>query len=87
MSTALPSESFLYGANERLRKARKCREKFSAATTMMTMSTISTANDSKNPTLTSCVENPPSAIADMQWQMASNQLMPAMRSATTIRAR
>ena len=47
MSTALPSESLRYGLNDRLRNARKWREKFSAATTMMTMSTSSTANESK----------------------------------------
>ena len=83
MSTALPSESVLYGVNDSERKARKWREKLNAATTMMTMSTISTACELKQPTLVSCVENPPSAIAENAWQIASNQLMPAMRSATT----
>ena len=48
---------------------------------MMTMSTSSMAKESKNPTLTSCVEKPPSAMAEKQWQIASNQLMPATRSA------
>jgi hypothetical protein len=49
---------------------------------MMTMSTSSTAKELKYPTLTSCVEKPPRAIAENPWQIASNQLIPAMRSAT-----
>ena len=80
-STARASMSCRYTRSDRSRSARKCVEKFSAASSMNPDSSASTVGDSKPMMLASRVEKPPSASAENAWQTASNQSSPAQCSA------
>ena len=81
-STPKASESSRYAARLRWRKARKWVTKLSAATSMKKISTASISGESKWPTLVSWVEKPPRLMVAKAWQTASNQSIPASRSAT-----
>src|ERR1700729_1884770 len=81
-STARASGSRVYGASDNCRSAMKCREKFSDATRISAHSVSSMAGELKYATLASCVEKAPRPTAEKQWQTASSQDIPAIRSAT-----